>query len=297
MPLYPLIISFFSKLFFFIPPPWVGLILSYIFFISSFIYLIKLFSLDFTKKQTYNALLFLLVFPTSFFFWTVYSESLFLLLTVSAIYFARNKNWKLAAFCGFLASLTRIVGFLIIIPLLFEYYSHYKKKLIADVYYLFCIPLGTALYAAYNYFRWGNPLLFIQAHSQLSNGRSATALVFFPQTLWRYFKILSTVSISLWEWKIALLEVVSFLFACAAIYLLWKMKVRVSYLVYAITTLFVPASSGTFTGLPRYIIVIFPFFLLFAHLKNKVLIFGLLFCSLILQFLLYVYFSLGYYVA
>lgn len=297
MPLYPLIINAVGTIITFIPLYWIGFLVSLFFFIGSLLYLIKLLRSDYLNNQSRIIILSLLVFPTSFFFLSVYSESLFLFLTVSSLYYARKRKWILAALLGFFCSLTRIVGFLIIIPLLIEFFSQKKVKKTHHLLALLLIPVGTASYALYNYVRWGNPLLFIQAHSQLSNGRSSTSLILFPQTLYRYFKILTTVSFSLWEWKVALLEVVAFCFAAIGVYMLWKLKVRLSYIAYTLVSMLVPASTGTFTGLPRYIIVLFPLFLIFSSIKNRVVLVSILILSFILQILLFLYFSRGYYVA
>ena len=292
MPLYPILIHYLSFLF---PPVWAGIVLSIIFLIGSFIYLNELWKLDYPSKQVRIALLFLLIFPTSFFFWSVYTESLFLFLTVFALYSARKQQWGRAALAGFLASLTRIVGFLIVVPLLIEWYSS-KKRSFKDLIALLCTPLGTLAYAVYNWIMWRHPLLFITAHTELNNGRS-DHVVLFPQTLYRYFKILITVSPHIWEWHIAGLELAVFIGGCIGVYLLWKYKARLSYVVYVLVSFLVPASSGTFTGLPRYVIVLFPLALLFAFIKNKYLLYAIGLLSVVLQLILFVYFCRGYFVA
>ena len=297
MPLYPLLISLLSKVLFFLPMQWIGFILSFLCFLGSLIYINKLIILDYSKKQAQKVLLFLIILPTSFFFICVYSESLFLFLTVASFYYARKKMWIYAALCGFFASLTRIVGFVIIIPLVIEYFSQHKTKKLSHIFALCCIPIGTIVYAVYNYFMRGNPLYFLQAHSQLSNGRSSTFIILFPQTLYRYSKILTTVSVSFWEWKIAALELLCFLLATGGIYLLWKNKVRLSYIVYTAISLLIPASSGTFTGLPRYILVLFPLFFLIVYVRNRIILTILYLSLFFLQILLFIYFCRGYFVA
>jgi len=277
------------------PPVVAGIALSLLFLISSIKTLNDLWKLDYTKRQIKTALLFLIIFPTSFFFWSVYSESLFLFLTVYAMYAARKKQLWRAAIVGFLASLTRIVGFLIVVPLCIEWYHHTKKS-VRDLIILLCAPLGTIAYAIYNGVRWGNPHLFLKAHTELSNGRSMN-IVFFPQTIYRYFKILTTVSPNVWEWKIAGLELIVFIAGASGIYLLWKNKVRLSYVVYVLVSFFVPASSGTFSGLPRYILVLFPLALVFTFIKNKYIVYTAAIFSIVTQIVLFIFFCRGYFVA
>jgi hypothetical protein len=51
----------------------------------------------------------------------VYSESLFLALTVAAFYYARTNRWLLACILAPLATLTRSQGMILALPLLIEY--------------------------------------------------------------------------------------------------------------------------------------------------------------------------------
>src|SRR5258707_14025527 len=64
--------------------------------------------------------LFLCIFPTAFFFFAAYNESLFLLLTASAFLAMRRQKWWLAGILGFLAALTRSAGLFLVIPFLWE---------------------------------------------------------------------------------------------------------------------------------------------------------------------------------
>ena len=59
------------------------------------------------------SVLFLAIFPTAFFFLAPYTESTFLLLSVSAFWFARRDRWAWAALAAALAATTRNVGLLL----------------------------------------------------------------------------------------------------------------------------------------------------------------------------------------
>lgn len=69
----------------------------------------------------------LCVFPTAFFWFAPYSESLFLLLCVTALWAARRARWPLAAAAGFGAALTRNVGFVVGLALLVEAYQQHRE--------------------------------------------------------------------------------------------------------------------------------------------------------------------------
>ena len=67
-----------------------------------------------------KAVLYLCAFPTGFFLFAPYSESLFLALTLGTLYAARTRRWALAAGLGLLAALSRSPGFLLALPLAIE---------------------------------------------------------------------------------------------------------------------------------------------------------------------------------
>src|SRR5207249_4086157 len=67
-----------------------------------------------------RTLLYLCIFPTAFFFFAAYNESLFLLLTASSFLAMRRQKWWLAGILGLFAALTRSVGILLVIPFLYE---------------------------------------------------------------------------------------------------------------------------------------------------------------------------------
>ncbi|MBI4973580.1 hypothetical protein HZC27_03155 [Candidatus Roizmanbacteria bacterium] len=294
MPLYPLIIKLLSYL---IPSPFImGFILSNIFFLMSLFVLGKLLELDFENKRITWTIIFLLLFPTSFFFGSVYSESLFLLLTLLSFYFARKKQWLPAGLFGALTSATRVVG-IILLPALLVEYAILRKKTMKDLLSILLAPFGLILYAAYNFVRWGNPLYFLQAQGELSNGRAVNSIILPPQLIYRYIKILFTVSPIQYDWWIALLEFGVFWFGIFLIYAMWKQKIRLSYFVFAILGMLIPMMSGTLTGFPRYILPLFPLFIVMSGVKNKVFQIVYIGASIVLSFILLAFFARGYYIA
>lgn len=69
------------------------------------------------ERRARTTVVLLSFFPTSFFFLMPYSESLFLLLAVTAFWGARRERWLLAGVAAALAALTRSVG-VILLPAL-----------------------------------------------------------------------------------------------------------------------------------------------------------------------------------
>lgn len=301
-PLFPLIIHVVSLLFGKIQTMggidfFVGLFLSNLFFFFSLIVFYKLLRLDYSEKISQKSILFLLLFPTSFFFASIYTESLFLLLSVLVFYFARKKEWLKAGFFGGLLSATRLVGIAILPALILEFVIQ-KKDTPYKAWPLLLVPLGLISFIWFNMQKWGDGLYFIKAQGEMTgNNRTVDSVVLIPQTLFRYFKIFTTVSFSSYNFWVAVLEFATFFFVCVLIYIAWKKGVRLSYILFSIFCFLIPASSGTFNGLPRYAVVLFPIFIALALIKNPKIQWAYTVISSILLLILLMLFSRGYFVS
>ena len=75
---------------------------------------------ELSEDAARTTVLLLVLFPTSYFFLMPYSESLFLLLAMTAFWGARRDRWGVAGVAAFLASLTRSVGIVLAPALLVE---------------------------------------------------------------------------------------------------------------------------------------------------------------------------------
>jgi len=118
-PLYPLVVQLFS---FGLGghPLAAALLVSNVAFLGALIVLYFLTASELSEPAARRTVLYLAVFPTSFFFLAPYSESLFLLLAVSSFWAARRRRWALAGILGALAAATRSVGVLLAPALAFE---------------------------------------------------------------------------------------------------------------------------------------------------------------------------------
>lgn len=288
-PLYPILINLFSfgKYYF-----ASGFMISNLSFFVALVYLYKLLKLDLSQKKSDKTIVFLLLFPVSFFFGAVYSESVFFLFLILSFYFARKSKWGISLLFASLLMATRFVGIFIIPALMYEYYVQTKKI-------NFLVPftsLGVVAYSIFNYQKWGDYLYFIHAHGQLSNGRSVNQIIFFGQTVYRYIKILITLNPNLYEWWISLLEVATFFVVSLLLYVAYKNKVRLSYLIFSVFAFLLPISSGTFTGLPRYSVILFPIFVAISYLNKKWQNVYII-VSILLSLVLSMYFAQGYFVS
>jgi len=99
-PLYPFLIKIFSFL------PGVNsylaaFLISNLSLFGAVIAFYNLLLLNYSSQVAQRAIWFLLIFPTSFFFTTIYTESLFLFLSILCFYFTFKSKWKMAGLVGF----------------------------------------------------------------------------------------------------------------------------------------------------------------------------------------------------
>jgi hypothetical protein len=94
-----------------------GVVISLASFAAALVLLHRLAELELGRRAADATVLLLAFAPLSFFFSAVYTESLFLLLSVGAIYAARRERWLIACALAGLATLTRTTGIALIVPL------------------------------------------------------------------------------------------------------------------------------------------------------------------------------------
>lgn len=263
-PTFPSVISFFAKpissdLFSLLfNSTIIGLLISNIAFLLSLLVLFKLIIMDFSKKIAFSAIVIYLLFPASFYFGSLYNESLFLLLAVSSFYFARKKRWFLASILGFIASGTRVFGFLLLPALILEAYQ--QKEKISKTFWIFFIPLGLILYMLYQYITAGDALAFYHLQERVGE-QHQQGIILLPQVYYRYVKMLLTVDFTQPIYQTIILEFAAgILFFILPIYGYFK-KIRLSYLLFAMLGFLLPTIQGSFSSSPRYVIVLFPSFL------------------------------------
>ena len=69
-----------------------------------------------------RSLVYLMLFPSSFFFFAAYTEAPFLFLVLASLLAAKRKRWVWAALFGSLAALTRLQGVLMFVPLIYMWW-------------------------------------------------------------------------------------------------------------------------------------------------------------------------------
>lgn len=213
---------------------------------------------------------YLLIFPTAFFGSAIYSESLFLLGAIGALYLARKGYWESAAMLGVLTALTRLVGILVAPMLLVEWWSQRRQRSsgqarppLAALLAPAAVPLGTGAYMLYLQRAFGDPLAF--AHASAAWDRvprlplaTIAELLQPPAGGWGAAILAGQLPLDDW---IDLAFVL--LFAGLGLVLVYQR--RWSEGMFVVLGALIPFSSGLLMSQRRYVWVLFPAFILLAR--------------------------------
>ncbi|BBL78180.1 hypothetical protein RxyAA322_00340 [Rubrobacter xylanophilus] len=129
------------------------------------------------------ATLCLAFFPTAFFLNAVYTEALFLALSAGSVWAALvRRDLLLAGLLGALAAATRNLGVLLVLPLFFEWWRHRRELGLPSLAGVALVPAGLLAYMAFLWTRFGDPLLF--SSQQAYWGRALTAPTVTARMAW-----------------------------------------------------------------------------------------------------------------
>ncbi len=281
-PLYPFIIRLITTRF---DMPYVlsAQIVSLVAFMAALIVVARLLAYD--KKLFLFPLMIavILTFPTSYSYGATYNDALFFLLATLTLYLGRTRRFVWAGIAGAAATLTRLNGLALFPFLLVEYMlpsgDEWHPKVIlqslreslrlkslraSHIWAAILIPLAFLGYALWINGEFGSWQTLFSTMSVWGQDK-----VTFPiQVVWRYMKIFFShhpASLSYW---VATLEFASF--ALYMTTLIWSFKkIRLSYWIFAAVSILIPSLTGSFAGMPRYGLHLYPLFLTLALCLSK----------------------------
>ena len=163
-----------------------GVLVSLVSFAVALVLLHRLAGIDFGPAVARRTVWLIALFPASVFFSAVYTEGLFLALSVGAVYAARRGSWAWAGALGGMAALTRNTGVLIGVAVLLMYLYgpradkpsttlkgirplaerlRPRYRLRADALWLLLIPAGLVVFAVYTWIVYDSPFASYDAQA------------------------------------------------------------------------------------------------------------------------------------
>lgn len=217
--------------------------------------LYKLVLEDFDKKIAEKTVLAFLFFPVSFFLLTAYSEGLFFFLTVLTFYFLRQEKLFWAIIAAALASATRLVGLAVVAGVVVEVITN--KRFNRKNWYIIFAPLGFVIYCFFLYQQTGDPFYFITAENH-----------------WQ--RILTVPTVGFLK---ALTNITSFNILLDLIFAIFGLGFAIrsfrflspSMAIYSLLSVGIPLLTPTLSSMPRFLLPVFPIFILMALIKKPLI--------------------------
>lgn len=264
LPLYPILIQLFS-LGGLIPLKLGGLIVSHLCLWQAGVWLWRLTVREgATPDAATLSVAFLFFGPVSFFFSTLYSEALFLLLTIGCIGLAREQRWWWAGTLGALVASTRFVGIVLIVPLCWEFIRSNLsstpswRSLRSYSAFACLLPLvGLGAYAAFMWLQFGDPLMYFRGQEHWDRHFTRWWILFARESFWgqsQFYQIWFSGTV-----------VVAFSLLLVGV----RLRLPTTYIIHGLTLGFIYISSRYAEAMPRYFSVVFPLYMVLGLACHK----------------------------
>jgi hypothetical protein len=257
-PLYPLLVRAVNAV---VREPIVaGALVSLACFAVALVLLHRLTALELGAPAARATVWALALFPASVFFSAVYSEALYLMLSVGCLYAARTGRWARAGAAGALGAATRSAGVLLVVPLVVLWLARGERRP-RDAAWIALVPLGLAAFCA-----------------ALAAGGGDALAPFHAQDIW--FRHFAGPFAGVWDgttaaWRglhhldddAARADVVLFVFLVLAVPAVvgTLRRLPAAYGAYVLAALALPLSYPVgpqpLMSLPRFLAVLFPLFM------------------------------------
>lgn len=220
--------------------------------------------------ETLRAVSMFVLFPTGIFLIATYTESVYALLALAAIYYALQRKYVRTSLLLLLTSACHITGIFVVVLAAIILWE--QKEKLRNIIFTVCVgSLGLLAYMAYLWKYFHDPLAFIKSqkeiHEWLHHGYTNLITGADP------FNILFVI-----------------LLIVTAVYF-WRRK-RISFAVYSLLLLTIPLVGRQYGGFNRYVLMAFPLqFMLYQWLRGKKQIYPY---ALACMAMIWTYFALQY---
>lgn len=254
-------------------PLLAALLVSNLAFLAALVVVYLLTELEYDEATARRTTVLITAWPTAFFFFAPYSESLFLLLAAGSFLCARRGRWLSAGVLGALAASTRSIGIVLALALAVEAAQQWRERRDKNLRTL-AAPLASA------------SLVAVGTFGYLLYWKVAADNWFAPigeQANWQ--RVFSFPLVTLWDGTRAAFDFIGvteggyhlldWLVVVPTIALAaWvAIRMRPSYAFYAWTSLLLPLTfifeARPFMSVPRFTVVVWPIFWALARLGER----------------------------
>jgi Gpi18-like mannosyltransferase len=233
--------------------------------------LTSLVRLDYGSDTAKRAVLFLFIFPTSLFLHLPYTESLFLALVLLSFVCMRLEKFWTAFIFAALATATRNQGLALIPAIIVELIVYHRKTLKKHKWLIVAglvVPsLGFATYLLINYLLFGSIFHFV----------TVERIRWYETTKPPWYGFMQVVHAIHWRhgvdaWLLVYSQIIAAIFGVVVVVYSF-VRLRTSYAVYALGALIVSTIPSFWISLPRYILIMFPTYIMLANITKRKILF------------------------
>lgn len=214
------------------------------------------------RQSAHWALIFFLLYPTFFFMFSVYTESLFLVLALLALHFMRSREWHWAGFWIFCAILARLQGIALLVPLIYLMWK--EKPFLHNLQHWAGLMFAGFGFLFYFYMRFANN----QSGIVLSELMWHSHFVFPWESYFyavQFFLTSQVTYIDILNWAITTLFIILLIWG-------WQ-KIPPEYSLYNLSSLLVMLArlveTKPLNAMLRYTITIFPVFYILGSVNHS----------------------------
>ena len=241
-----------------------ALILSFVFQVAAGYFLQKLVALDWPDLAG-SALAFFSIFPTAYFLALPFTESLYCTLAFAAFYLARKNRWPESGIASGLAVLSRVTGILLVPSLALLAWDGQLPKLVDRAKWpILFVVAGLCIYLGLNWYVQGNPLSF----SSIEREHWFVFPAFPWETISNAIHTLASKPIKVEAANESLMRLSCLAFGALVLAAGYWLRPK-SYQLYGWLTLLMHASLNWQISFPRYLLPVFPFFIVLSDFRSK----------------------------
>lgn len=247
LPVYPFLLALISHLLFSGNTHITGIVISNIFLALALFFLVRLIQGEKKIESTSNvkdAVLYTILFPTSYYLSAIYPESLFLLLSILVFYFVQKEKLYSACIVFSIACLTKTFGIFLLIPILIYCISHRQELTIYRIIsYGLIASILPVIYLIYMQYLVGDAFAYIHIQEMFFRHSWKEPFSFL------FGQLFTLNPYQLWSGSFLLFGLGTLL--CA-----YK-KIPLSYTLYALCYILFTPTTGVLEGSSRYLASLF----------------------------------------
>ncbi len=220
----------------------------------------------FDPEIAFLSSLFMLAFPTGFYLNLVYTESLFLTLVLIFFYSLYEEKIFLAFLAAFLLPLVKAQGILVLLPLLiFLVFQKAEKQSTKRWFLIVAFLAGFITYLSFMKYKTGAFFSGFTMQNEYVSSNSISNIFNLKDWFLRNF---IHITYTLHDFTTSIIDR---LFFVGFVFLLWfiYMKLDKTLFYYALVMGVVPALMGSFMSYSRYLLIVFPLFIVLALLLRQ----------------------------